>query len=100
MLKNQKETISLIQRGSFIIQNDRGLHTRPSMELVKHAGKFRSEIRLYYKKMKVNAKSVLGVLMLAATKGARIRIEAEGIDAEEAIQCLIELANNKFNIRY
>ncbi len=87
-------------KGNFIVKNDRGLHTRPSTEIVKCTGKFKSEIHLIYQKNHINAKSILGVLMLAATKGAKINIEAEGVDAQEAIKALIELANNQFNIHY
>lgn len=82
------------------IKNDRGLHTRPSTELVKCAGLFRSNIFLSYKKLRVNAKSLLGVLMLAATKGVKLKIEAEGQDAEVAVQTLQELASKGFNIDY
>lgn len=87
-------------KGCFTIRNDRGLHTRPSTELVKCAGSFRSDIVLIYKKARVNAKSMLGVLMLAAAKGARIRIEAEGSDADQAIDTLCELAAKNFNTHY
>ncbi|KIC75959.1 Phosphocarrier protein HPr [Neochlamydia sp. TUME1] len=86
--------------GIFIVQNDRGLHTRPSTEIVKCATSFRSEVHLIYQKSYVNAKSLLGILMLAATKGSKIQIEAEGEDAEEAVASLIALAKNNFNIKY
>jgi phosphocarrier protein HPr len=87
-------------KGCFIVGNDRGLHTRPSTEIVKCATSFRSEVRLAYQKNQVNAKSILGVLMLAAAKGARITVEAVGDDAEEAVASLIKLAGNNFNIKY
>lgn len=87
-------------KGKFIIGNDRGLHTRPSTELVKCASSFSSQVSLTYHKHAVNAKSLLGVLMLAATKGARIAIEAEGEDADEAVQSIIDLAKNNFYIKY
>ena len=87
-------------KGFFTVRNDRGLHTRPSTELVKCAAHFRSQITLTYRKHRVNAKSVLGILMLAAPKRARIRIEAEGIDATQAIKSLCSLAANNFNIKY
>ena len=87
-------------KGCFTVSNDRGLHTRPSTEVVKCATSFKSEVRLAYQKNQVNAKSILGVLMLAAAKGARIRIEAVGDDAQEAVSSLISLARNNFNIKY
>lgn len=86
--------------GTFIVQNDRGLHTRPSTEIVKCATNFRADVHLIYQKNYVNAKSLLGILMLAANKGSKIQIEAEGEDAEEAIESLIQLAKNNFNIKY
>lgn len=87
-------------KGFFIVANDRGLHTRPSTEIVRCATSFKSEVRLVYQKNQVNAKSILGVLMLAAAKGAKIRIEAVGEDAHEAVFSLMTLARNNFNIKY
>ena len=87
-------------KGRFTVNNDRGLHTRPSTEIVKCATSFKSEVRLNYQKNQVNAKSILGVLMLAAAKGAKITIEAVGEDAEAAVAALIILASNNFNISY
>jgi len=87
-------------KGTFIVSNDKGLHTRPSTEIVKCATSFRSEVRLSYQRNQVNAKSILGVLMLAACKGAKITVEAIGDDAEQAVSSLISLADKKFNIKY
>lgn len=87
-------------KGSFIVGNDRGLHTRPSTEIVKCAASFKSEVWLIYQKNQVNAKSILGVLMLAAAKGAKISVEATGDDAEEAVASLLFLARNNFYIKY
>lgn len=87
-------------KGKFVVGNDRGLHTRPSTELVRCASGFKSQVYLTYQKQAVNAKSLLGVLMLAACKGSKIGIEAEGIDAEQAVASLIELAKNNFYIKY
>lgn len=87
-------------QGVLVIRNDRGLHTRPSTEIVKYAVKFNSKILLCYKKQTVNAKSLLGILMLAAAKGARITVKATGVDANEAVKSLVSLAQNNFNISY
>lgn len=89
-----------IHKGAFSVKNDRGLHTRPSTELVKCASRYRAKIALIYRKLRVNAKSLLGVLMLAASKGAKIKIEAEGEDAEAAIITLTALAAKNFNAKY
>lgn len=86
--------------GTFIVRNDRGLHTRPSTEIVKCATSFKADIRLVYQKMEVNAKSLLGILMLAASKGSKISITAFGEDADQAVASLIELATNQFNMEY
>lgn len=96
----QKKIAENNVKGVFVVLNDRGLHTRPSTELVKCATKFRSEIFLSYRKLRVNAKSLLGILMLAASKGSKIKIEATGEDAETAIQSLLLLAKDKFHISY
>ncbi|NGX60870.1 MAG: Phosphocarrier protein HPr [Chlamydiae bacterium] len=87
-------------KGEFIVANDKGLHTRPSTELVKCATRFRAQVNLKYKDLIVNAKSLLGVLTLAAAKGSRILIEAEGEDAQEAVDQILELARKNFYIHY
>lgn len=85
---------------SFVVLNEKGLHTRPATELVKCAQVYKAQIFLIYQGLNVNAKSLLGILMLAATRGAKIDIEAEGADATEAIKAIISLSRNKFNIQY
>jgi phosphocarrier protein len=87
-------------RKSFIIVNVRGLHTRPSAELVKCASSFKSAVTLIYQNFAINAKSLLGVLMLAAARGTKLTVEAVGEDAEEAVESILDLAKNKFNIHY
>lgn len=84
----------------FIVKNDRGLHTRPSTELVKCASSFRATIMLHCHGLTVNSKSLLGILMLAAHRGSKIRVEATGEDAELAVESILKLAENKFNINY
>lgn len=85
---------------TFIVLNDKGLHTRPSTEIVKCAMHFISHVMLSYKNQQVNAKSLLGILMLAAGRGAKVKIEAEGVDAEKAVNALVQLAANKFYMKY
>lgn len=86
--------------GVFTILNDRGLHSRPSTEIVRCASRFHSEIKLSLNNFEVNARSLVGILMLAAPKGAKIIITAQGTDAEKAVDALIDLAENKFYINY
>ncbi|MDN3505376.1 MAG: HPr family phosphocarrier protein [Rhabdochlamydiaceae bacterium] len=89
---NIKDTLTIL--------NDKGLHTRPATELVKCASRFKAHISLIYQDFTVNAKSLLGILMLAAARGSKIRVEADGDDAEDAVEALLELAKNKFHIQY
>lgn len=84
----------------FTVLNEKGLHTRPSTELVKCASRFQANITLTYQDLSVSAKSLLGILMLAAAKGAKVHIEAEGEDAEEAVAAIQLLAQDKFKISY
>lgn len=86
----------MTKTGEMKIQNEFGLHARPAAALVSLANKFEAQIFLVKDDTKVNAKSILGVLVLAAENGSTVQIEAEGDDAEEAIQKLIELANDRF----
>ncbi len=86
--------------GTFVVKNDKGLHTRPSTELVKCAAGFSCRVCLFYRNYTVNAKSLLGILMLAAERGSKIRVEASGDDAQEAVDSILKLAQNKFNISY
>jgi len=88
------------KKDSFIVMNEKGLHTRPSTELVRCAASFKCQVTLIYQSFTVNAKSLLGILMLAASRGAKIRVEATGVDAEEAVRSILDLARNKFNIKY
>jgi len=89
-----------IKKGVFKVVNSKGLHTRPSTELVKCATSFDSKIRLYYRDYVVNGKSLLGILMLAAGRGAKIKVEAKGADADEAVKTILRLAKEQFNIKY
>ncbi|MCP5470381.1 MAG: HPr family phosphocarrier protein [Chlamydiales bacterium] len=98
--KQSKEKTEEKAKGFFIVLNDKGMHTRPSTELVKCATRFKAHINLIYQDLVVNAKSLLGILTLAATRGSRIKVEAHGEDAPQAVQALVELARNKFYMNY
>jgi len=74
-----------------IVQNKTGLHARPAAMFVQIANKFESEITIVKEEQRVNGKSIMGILMLAAEKGARITIIAEGLDAEAAVEELSEV---------
>lgn len=84
----------------FVVLNDKGLHTRPSTELVKCAACFSSQVSLSYRNYVVNAKSIMGILMLAAERGAKVIIEAIGEDADLAVDEIVKLSKKRFNIKY
>ncbi len=78
------------------IVNKLGLHARASAKLTQLAGAFQSNIWLTRSGRRVNAKSIMGVMMLAAGKGSTIGIEAEGSDADAALQAIVKLIVGKF----
>jgi len=78
------------------IINKLGLHARASAKLTQLAGSFECEIWLSRSGRRVNAKSIMGVMMLAAAKGAVVRVEAEGADADAALGALLQLIQEKF----
>jgi phosphocarrier protein len=79
-----------------VIQNELGLHARPAAMFVKVANSFNSEIFLEKDGEQVNGKSIMGVMMLAASKGAKVKLIAKGKDADSAVNALEELFINKF----
>jgi phosphocarrier protein len=83
-------------RSSIVISNKLGLHARASAKLTKLAGSFASEIHLARNGRRVNAKSIMGVMMLAAGLGSAIELEVDGADEAEAMQALRELIDGKF----
>lgn len=76
------------------IKNKTGLHARPAALFVQIANKFDSDITIIKEDQKVNGKSIMGILMLAAEKGAKVTIIAEGDDAEKAVEELSEILLN------
>jgi phosphocarrier protein HPr len=78
------------------IVNKLGIHARPAAEIVKTAGKFKSSVTIIRDDLEVNAKSIMGVMMLAAEFGATIVIRAIGDDAEQALDALQAVIANKF----
>lgn len=83
-------------KSTITISNKLGLHARASAKLTKLAASFRSEIFLARNGRRVNAKSIMGVMMLAAGMGAEIEIDAEGEDEQAAVDALRELISAKF----
>lgn len=93
-------TVKKAIKKSFIVKNDKGLHTRPATEIVKCLAKFKSNITLQYGELTVNGKSLLGIMMLAAECGASINVEVCGEDAKECLKTLLDLAEKKFHMKY
>lgn len=78
------------------IKNSSGLHARPSAALVKLAGSFKSDFYIHMYGYRVNGKSILGVMTLAAEQGAELLFEVSGADEKEAMAAILELVENKF----
>ncbi|HUW49885.1 MAG TPA: HPr family phosphocarrier protein [Sulfuricella sp.] len=78
------------------IINKLGLHARASAKLTQLTGQFKSEIWITRNERRVNAKSIMGVMMLAASKGSTIHLEIEGVDENEAMQALVALIGDRF----
>ncbi len=83
-------------QNSIQISNKLGLHARASAKLTKLAGGFKSEIHLSRNGRRVNAKSIMGVMMLAAGMGSEVVIEVEGVDEQPAMDALRALIDGKF----
>jgi len=81
------------------IVNKLGLHARASAKLTQVANSFKCDVWLSRNGRRVNAKSIMGVMMLAAGKGASIMVEAEGADADAALAALRELIAGRFGER-
>ncbi len=79
-----------------IVDNKAGLHAKPASLFVQRANDFRSEIYIKKESTRVNAKSIMGVMILAVQKGDEIEIEASGDDEKKAVEQLKLLIQNKF----
>ena len=78
------------------IINKLGLHARASAKLTQTAGQFSADVFISKAGKRVNAKSIMGVMMLAAGKGAKIELEASGADETAAMAAVVALINDKF----
>ena len=78
------------------IVNKLGLHARAAAKLTRLAGGFAAEVWLSRNGRRVNAKSIMGVMMLAAGRGSRVVVETEGEDADAALGAILELIAGKF----
>jgi phosphocarrier protein len=78
------------------ITNKLGLHARAAAKFVQTAGRYAAQTWVTYKSQRVNGKSIMGIMMLAASHEAWIDVETSGEDANEAMQAIIDLLDNKF----
>ncbi|SHF23902.1 HPr family phosphocarrier protein [Alkalibacter saccharofermentans] len=78
------------------ISNATGLHARPASMFVQEAGKYKSEVNVIKDGKKINAKSIMGIMAGGISKGTVLTIEAEGEDAQAAVDSLVALVESKF----
>ena len=93
---NRAAPVQKVEKEIAII-NRLGLHARPAAMFVRIASRYRSEIWVSKEGEEVNGKSIMGLMMLAAGQGSKLRIRTEGPDAEKAIEELEELIKARFN---
>ena len=86
-----------MQQQEIEISNKLGLHARASAKLTQLAGKFTAEVWVSREGRKVNAKSIMGVMMLAAAQGSKIVLETSGPDEAEAMQAVAQLIAARFD---
>ncbi len=82
-----------------VIRNRLGLHARAAAQFVKTAGRFRAEITVEVGRQKVNGKSIMGLLLLAAAQGTTLTLRATGGDGPAALQALADLVEARFGER-
>lgn len=85
-----------MQRATVTINNKLGLHARASAKLTKLAGSFACDVHMSRNGRRINAKSIMGVMMLAAGLGAEVDIETEGADEVPALAALVALVSERF----
>ncbi len=90
-------TTTQSRQAMVVIKNRLGLHARPAMSFVDVANTYTSDIRVQKDKQVVDGKSIMQMMMLAATQGTGLSISATGPDAEEAVQALVALVERKFD---
>lgn len=84
----------------FVINNSLGLHARPSAQLTQVAGRYTSEIFISKLGRRVNAKSIMGVMMLAAGPGSTVTVDADGPDEQQAVAAIGELIDSGFGEKH
>ena len=88
--------MSSVAEGTYEIINALGLHARAAAQLVKVANRYKSEVWLEFEGQRVNAKSIMGVLMLAAAQGSQVKVTCTGADAEPCLKDIQKLIADRF----
>lgn len=96
MKKTDKPSGTAVVTKEITIVNELGLHARPAAMFVKLANEFISDLTVEKGAETVNGKSIMGIMMLAAGKGSKIKVTASGPDAAEAIEAIEKLIQSKF----
>ena len=78
------------------VVNEAGIHARPAAEIVKTAARFKSDVTIVKDGLDVNAKSIMGVMMLAAECGSTVVLKGDGEDAQAAIDAIAQVIENGF----
>ena len=94
--KKANDIISIMTK-DFLVSNKLGIHARPAAMFVRIANRYNCDIFVEKDGEKVNGKSIMGLMMLAAGQGSKLRIRCEGPDADQAMEELEELINARFN---
>ena len=85
-----------MQQSVVKISNKLGLHARASAKLTKLAGSFACDVHMSRNGRRINAQSIMGVMMLAAGVGSEVVVETEGVDEAQALTAIVELIDNRF----
>jgi phosphocarrier protein len=95
---SKKKSNDDVQRctGEVVIENRNGLHARPAAMFVKISSRYRAEVWVEKDGERVNGKSIMGLMMLAAGKGSRLQVIAEGMDADKAVAEIKNLVETRF----
>lgn len=97
LLSRKKPTDNVLrQTKEIVIQNRNGLHARPAAMFVKISSRYRAEVWVEKDGERVNGKSIMGLMMLAAGKGSKLNIIAEGADADKVVAEIENLVQTRF----
>lgn len=86
-----------MKEADLVVRNSAGIHTRPAAMIVKLASKFKSDIFLHKNGLKINAKSIVGVMALTAGQGSIVKLITKGKDEDEVVKAFTELFESGFN---